>query len=604
MPIDDFKAELGPALTKALEDRGFTQLTPIQEAVLDERTRDHDLRLSSQTGSGKTVAIGIMLRELAARRSDRPSRRADKADKVERKTKAEPIALVLTPTRELAKQVDSELGWLYAPLGVRIASVTGGSSYGHEQRMLSAGPAFVVGTPGRMLDHLNRGTIDPSALGAIVLDEADRMLELGFREDLDAIFAKLPPGVRTHLVSATFPREIERLANRVQKAPLHLEGTRLGEANEDIEHVLHVVHAHERFSALVNLLLALTTDARALVFAKTRAEVGELGDQLTEAGFRVATLSGEMEQRERNRALAAFKSESVSVLVATDVAARGIDVSAVDRVVHYSAPTEADAYTHRSGRTGRAGRRGTSHVLVAPRELVRVRRVLETAGVTFRLEPVPTQDEAEAIVRERIYATLTADAEPITDERVLHLARRLATEGSADGDGDILARLLAHSDLARAPAPREVTTVAPRPADSRRERRPERGDRGDREPRRGDRGADGDRSWVSFKVTWGSTHGADPRRLLAMVCRRGGIGSKEVGAIRIGPLWSIVDVDAKVASTFATAAGQPDPRDKRVTIRPDRGPPPREQRPPPRGADRHRGPPKRAGDKPQRKGFR
>ncbi len=593
MEIGQLAEVLGPEIEGALHKKGYTTLTPIQEAVLAPDTAGQDLRITSQTGSGKTVAIGLILRALAPRR---PLPR--------------PLALVVVPTRELARQVQEELTWLYAGFGARIACLTGGSSYKLELRALSSEPVVVVGTPGRVVDHLDRGSLDPADVEAIVLDEADRMLEMGFREDLEKIFAKLPEGHRTHLASATFPREVERLANRVQKGPLHVEGTPLNSANVDIEHVVHLVLLHERFAALVNLLLE-ELDPRAIVFAKTRAEVAELSTELGRAGFKVATLSGELEQRERNRALAAFRDGDVSILVATDVAARGIDVAAVDRVIHFTAPTEPDAYTHRSGRTGRAGRRGTSHVLVAPRELARVRRVMEQARVSARLAPVPTQDAVLALRAERLYAELSSESEeaaPALEEHLMALASRLAT---SPDPARVIVRLLARSDVARLPAPREVTPVTPERRESRDERgRADRGhdrdrdrgrERGGERDVRGGRERDRERGgesrregggWVPFRVTWGAMHGADPRRLLAMVCRRGGIQSNAVGAIRIQPHFSVVDVAASEAAAFEEAAGQPDPRDRRVMIRPDRGPalPPRDRSPgpPSKGPREHR----------------
>ncbi|HSQ65591.1 MAG TPA: DEAD/DEAH box helicase, partial [Polyangiaceae bacterium] len=342
---------LRPAFAAALEKKGFSSLTSVQQAVLEPALAGRDLRITSQTGSGKTLAIGLVV--------------ADMVDGVTA-TKggvAKPRVMVVAPTRELAKQVEEELAWLYAAAGASVTSVTGGASIRDERRALAGGPAVVVGTPGRLLDHLKRGGIDASQVGAIVLDEADRMLDLGFREDLLAILEHAPPERRTHLVSATFPRDVRALADRVQKEPAHVEGTKLGTANTDIEHVIHLVDSRQRLDAIVNLLLA-TPEAQTLVFARTRADVAHMTRDLEHAGFSVGSLSGEMEQAARNRALAAFKRGSLHALIATDVAARGIDVQDIARVIHAEPPSDADAYTHRSGRTGRAGRKGTSSILV------------------------------------------------------------------------------------------------------------------------------------------------------------------------------------------------------------------------------------------------
>ncbi|HTU62682.1 MAG TPA: DEAD/DEAH box helicase, partial [Polyangiales bacterium] len=357
MSLAEFAELLRPELLNALERKGFTSLTAVQQVVLDPELAGRDLRVTSQTGSGKTVAIGLTLREL-------PLAAAAAQSGV-----ARPVALVVTPTRELAQQVEQELAWLYADAGVRVACTTGGASYRTEQRAFARGPGIVVGTPGRLLDHLRRGAIDPSQVGALVLDEADRMLELGFREDLLAIIELMPETRLTHLVSATFPRALSSLADRIQRDPAHVEGTILGEANTDIDHVIHIVDPAERGAAIMNLLLAHPDD-QTLVFVRMRSDASELAALLSRAGFAASGLSGDMEQAARNRALRGFREGELRVLVATDVAARGIDVQGVTRVLHAEPPTDPDAYTHRSGRTGRAGRKGVSALLLAPSRIV------------------------------------------------------------------------------------------------------------------------------------------------------------------------------------------------------------------------------------------
>ncbi len=576
MEPQSFEDLVGPALASALQKRGFAALTPVQLAMLAPDLAGRDLRVSSQTGSGKTVAIGFAIRALAE--GPAPAERGI----------ARPRALVVVPTRELAKQVDEELTWLFAPLHARVASATGGADIRDERRAFAAGPAVVVGTPGRMLDHLNRGSIDPSHLGAVVLDEADRMLDLGFRDELEAILEHAPEGHRTHLVSATFPREVLSLANRVQKDPAQIQGTPLGTANADIDHLVHLVAPHDRIGAIVNLLLS-TPGAQTLVFARTRADVAQITSELAEAGFDVRALSGEMEQGERNRALAAFKRGTLHALVATDVAARGIDVQDIARVVHAEAPTDADSYTHRAGRTGRAGRKGTSSVMTSPAGLARVSQLLRRAGVRFRVEPIPSAADLRRAGDERLLAELTAETtdEEKSNPRLDTIAARLAETGDV---ARTIARLLAKAHVAAGPEPREVRVlqtplererpVRPHPRDdargpratpmhrdaerhagpaARRERRD-----GPREPREVVDGG----GWVPFRFTWGKeAWPADPRRLLAMACRRGGIQAGDIGAIHVGRTHSVVNVASTVAEGFARAASEHDPRDPRVAIR-------------------------------------
>ncbi len=556
---------LGPALARAFADKKYTALTAVQEAVLDPSHKGRDLRISSQTGSGKTVALGLVIR-----------------DAVE-KGEGAPRALVIEPTRELAKQVEDELAWLFGHQGSRVASVTGGASYRDERRALDAKPAIVVATPGRLLDHLSRGGINASQVKAVVLDEADRLLDMGFREDLETILSHVPEGRRTHLVSATFPRDVQALADKVQSDPVHVMGTQLGVANADIEHVVHLVDARDRLSALINLLLA-APDAQTLVFARTRADVATFASELDVAGFSVRPLSGEMQQRERERALAAFKRGELHALIATDVAARGIDVQDISRVIQLEPPTDADTYTHRSGRTGRAGRKGTAVLLVSPPALARTRFLLRRAGVTAKFAPVPSPDEIKRASIERVFEDLTGpnpQGFAGFDDATWGLAKRLAS--SADVPRTI-ARLLAHTRFAGVAEPRPVRALnAP---DDERPRAPAR-------PRDGNETAKRAQTFVPFQVTWGREHGADPRRLLALMCRRGEVDRQSIGAIQVGARVSTVEVAADVAGAFAARASRPDARDDRVRIFPATA----EKKPAPAGDAR---PKKPAPKKPER----
>lgn len=403
------------------------------------------------------------------------------------------------------------------------------------------------------------------------------MLDMGFREEIEAIMAATPESRRTHLVSATFPREVKRLADSVQQDPAIVEGTPLGTANLDIEHVIHLVQPNQRLHAIVNLLLA-SPGAQTLIFARTRADVAEIADHLGEAGFMIGMLSGEMEQAERNRALGAFKNGRLDALVATDVAARGIDVQDVARVIHAEPPGDPDAYTHRSGRTGRAGKKGTSSVLVRPAELAKTQRLLERARVRYRFEGVPSADDIKNARDEHLHAALTADdaddaAAP--DERDLALAARLAD--TAD-PVRVIARLVARTRRGGV-EPREISAIEPpRPRAERPHReRPERAPRSEAERTGGPGG------FVPFRISWGRAHGADARRLVAMLCRRGGIDGRAIGAIKVGPTYSIVEVSSVVAEAFERATKDVDPRDPRVMIRRyNDGPPPaRPNRPAP-----------------------
>ncbi|MBX3464412.1 MAG: DEAD/DEAH box helicase, partial [Planctomycetes bacterium] len=387
------------ALIPALQRRGFTRLTEVQRAVLAAWDGARDLRITSQTGSGKTVALGFALAPgLAARPATGPT------------------TLVIAPTRELAMQVKEELGWLFADLPHgHCEVVTGGTSLVRERQQLRQRPSVLVGTPGRLLDHLREGALDVSSVTQLVLDEADQMLDLGFRDELDAILGQLPAARRTHLVSATFPPEVLDLADRFQRDPILVEGSAQGQAHGDIEHVVHRIGPREHYAALVNLLL-LAGEERTLVFVRTRENTATLADKLAADGFAAMPLHGELAQAQRTRTLAAFRRGSVRTLVATDVAARGLDIGSVTAVVHVHPPIDAATYVHRSGRTGRAGQKGRSILLVPKGIEPRARRLLREAGVAARLEPLPGAAAVQARQLERAVAgaraALDAGASP------------------------------------------------------------------------------------------------------------------------------------------------------------------------------------------------
>ncbi len=513
-------------LATAMRARGFEQLTPVQQAVLEPEAAGRDLRISSQTGSGKTVAIGLLLAEHVSERVPREGSART----------ATPRALVIAPTRELAVQLARELTWLYADLGARVGVVTGGVPMERELRILASSPDVLVGTPGRLHDNLRRRTLALSSIEALVLDEADELLDMGFEEDLDAILGHAPAERRTHLVSATFAPAVVALADRMQRAPRRVEGTPLGAANVDIEHVAVLVGTTPRLDAVVNVLLA-NPDEKTLVFVRTRADASALAEELAAAGFASRALHGDMTPRERTTTFQDFRTGAVRVLVATDVAARGLDVHDVGRVLQVDLPENADVFTHRSGRTGRAGRRGTNVLLVPEGARARAHAILRGARVKVRFEPGP---DARAI-REAADARLArALDESIAAGDAEHGEHALAEALLAGRDPrDVVAFLLARSKHAGPCEPREV--VAPR--------------------------TDRSGAFVAFQVSWGADRGADPRRLLALVCRRGGLGRADVGSIRVGPRSSFVDVAEEVAQRFDAAVRRPDRRDPHVRFR-------------------------------------
>lgn len=542
-------------LREAMRRRGFSDLTAVQRAVLEADLDDRDLRISSQTGSGKTVALGLVLAKALA--AGPRARRA-------------PTALVITPTRELAAQVQKELEWLLENIDdAAVDVVTGGTSVSMERKRLARTPRVVVGTPGRLLDHMKGGALDCGGITQLVLDEADQMLDMGFREELEAILDGMPSERRTHLVSATFAPEVRRLADRYQKDPVFVQGTKLGAANEDIEHVAYIARFHERYDALVNLLLMAqaesepdTEAARTLIFVRTRADTAEVAEQLLRDGFQAQPLSGDLPQAQRTRTLEGFRSGRVPLLVATDVAARGLDVPEVATVVHLDPPTDSEVYTHRSGRTGRAGRKGRSVILVPPQTQRRVQRLLSDAKVTVSWRDVPTADKVRRAflkqTRRSLHAALTTEVAP--EQAHLDYAARLLEEHDPVR---LVATLLARTELEPPCEPRELSPGRPDPR-SMAQGAP-RGAR-DRwappsEPRSGPEGG-----FVRFFINYGGRQGAAPNRILALVCRRGGIDGNAVGSIDIRDNGTTFDVRSDVAVQFEAAAQRPDPREPKLRI--------------------------------------
>jgi ATP-dependent RNA helicase DeaD len=507
---------LPPLLREALAARGYELPTPVQAHVLEAEAEGRDLIVSAQTGSGKTVAFGLAIApQLLAADGTLPYA-------------LKPKALVIAPTRELALQVSRELLWLYGKAGARIATCVGGMDPSKERRNLSHGSHVVVGTPGRLRDHLERGALDLSQLAVAVLDEADEMLDMGFREDLEEILDATPEGRRTLLFSATMPRPIVALARRYQKDALRISTVGEERGHGDIAYQAMTVAPADIEHAVVNLLRLHEADS-ALLFCATRDNVRRLHSSLTERGFNAVALSGEHSQNERNTALQALRDGRARVLVATDVAARGIDLPNLSLVIHVELPRDAETLQHRSGRTGRAGKKGIAVLVVPYPRRKRVESVLRGARIEAEWIKPPSPEDIARGDRERMLAALLAPAE--VDEEDLALARELLAHKSAEE----IAAALVRTHRARLPAAEELADAgaAPRP-------RPE-----------GPRPGFEDTIW--FRMDVGRRHNADPRWILPLLCRRGHITKSEIGAIRIAAGETLFEVPRAVAARFAAA---------------------------------------------------
>ncbi len=482
-------------LASALAAKGYETLTAVQLAVLADGVAGRDLLVSAQTGSGKTVAFGLAIAPEILNGSDRLLY----ADR--------PMALVVAPTRELALQVKRELEWLYGPAGAQVASCVGGMDYRNEKRALDRGAHIVVGTPGRLRDHIERKSLDLSGLKAAILDEADEMLDLGFSEDLEFILGAAPEERRTLMFSATVPREIEKLAGTFQRDALRIMAQGEARQHVDIEYRALSVASRDKEHAIFNMLRFYEAQA-ALVFCKTRANVSHLYARMANRGFQVVALSGELSQAERTHALQALRDGRARVCIATDVAARGIDLPGLDLVIHFDLPSNSETLLHRSGRTGRAGRKGVSALIVPPAEAKKAQRLLAGAKVTADWGKAPGAEEVQAREDLRVmeHAHLGQD---VGDEA--EMAAALLSQYGPDNVAAAFIRLWREGRSA--PEVLSDTTTPPAAAAPR-----ERGDFGPS---------------VWFRLSVGHTGRAEARWLLPKICEAVGITKDSIGAIRV-----------------------------------------------------------------------
>ncbi len=508
---------LGDALTA----RGYSCLTPVQSAVLQDEAIGRDLIVSAQTGSGKTVAFGIAI--------------ADDLIGPEHVLPAfdGPLALIIAPTRELALQVSRELMWLYGKAGVRVATCVGGMDASKERRSLRDGPQIVVGTPGRLRDHLERGALELGALRAVVLDEADEMLDMGFREDLEEILDATSDQRRTLLFSATMPAQITRLAKRYQRDALRISTMGEERGHGDIAYQVVTVSPSEIEHAVVNLLRFHEAET-AMLFCATRENVRRLHAILQERGFAVVALSGEHSQSERNHALQALRDRRARVCVATDVAARGIDLPTLSLVIHVEIPRDAEALQHRSGRTGRAGKKGTAVLIVPYNRRRRVDGMLRGARINAAWIEAPSAEDIRQSDRQRLLEALLQPAD--FDEEDRAIAQQLLAERAPE---DIAAALVrAHRKAL--PEAEELLSASP---DAR---------QADHQQRH--RGGFEDVVW--FRMDIGRRQNADPRWVLPLLCRRGHITRNEIGAIRISANETHFQIPRAIAQKFTSAVAR------------------------------------------------
>ena len=567
---DDGFAALGidPGLLATLAEVGYEEPTPIQREAIPPLLERRDVLAEAPTGTGKTAAFALpAIQRLAA---------LDGRD-------GPPRALVLVPTRELAMQVAEAIHRYGHAFGTRVLPVYGGQAIGQQLRVLRRGVDVIVATPGRAVDHLTRGSLDLGAIELVVLDEADEMLDMGFAEDLHTVLGATPAGRQTALFSATISPQIARMAKRHLRDPVRVTVPRQRRGRDEgsarLRQVAYVVRRADKPAAL-GRILDLEDPASALVFARTRGEVDDLAEQLAGHGHDAAGLHGGMSQEQRDRVMGRFRDGSLEVLVATDVAARGLDIERVSHVVNYDIPPNAEAYIHRTGRTGRAGREGVAITLVEPREHRLLRNIETATRSRLQLEQIPTvadlRERRLEVLRATLRETLLGDGldrfravvEPLAEEfdlveiALAAVSVAAATEGrGGKADTEIAPARLFDDDR----GPRRVVDPPStgRPGGQLRPR-PTGG------PGRVDTPHGGSGAWTRLYVGAGRRVGMRPGDLVGAITNEADVPGSAIGAIQIADGFSLVDVAESAAEDILRAMRGATIRGRKVPFRRDR----------------------------------
>lgn len=527
--------EINEQLLQGIEDMGFVEMTEIQERAIPQLMMGGDLIGKSQTGTGKTVAFAI------------PA--ITKLDPSIKKVQV----LVLCPTRELAVQVSDEFKKvLKYQKGIKVLPIFGGASIEAQIRDLKSGVQIVVGTPGRVMDHMRRKTLKLSDVSMVVLDEADEMLNMGFREDIELILDEIAHEIQTVLFSATMPKPILKIAETYQKNPVLVEISPKNMVATSIEQKYFNINDHHKFEALTRLL-DVYKPQRSLIFCNTKKYVDEITDDLKKLGYSVDKIHGDMRQMSRMAVLKDFSRGNLNILVATDVAARGIDVDDVDIVFNYDVPDNEEYYVHRIGRTGRAGKSGISLTLARSRDQFRLKKITDYTKKSIERDLIPTSavinDIKIAHFHERFKIRADKGAEKGTLETYVKIIDELVEKGYT---AETIAAVLLQAQLPLSEA-EDLNTIERRPrrTDSapRRDGRDGRDGRGRRDGGARDGGARraGPEKTKRLFISVGEKDHAQKRDILGAICGECGIPSSAVGNIDMYDKFTFVDVDEEQA---------------------------------------------------------
>jgi ATP-dependent RNA helicase DeaD len=515
-------------IVKAMKDRGYEKLTPVQEEVSKESYSGLDLLVSAQTGSGKTIAFGFVIVDNLLENS--------KSFKIPKS----PEALIIVPTRELALQVKNELSWLLASSEAKIVSCVGGMDIRTERRNLETKPNIVVGTPGRLRDHIERDYFNVSNIKTVVLDEADEMLDMGFREDLEAILDTTPKERQTLMFSATVSKGIANLAKRYQKEAVRISVGKSNSQHVDIDYRAYKIIMSDQENAIINTLRYYEA-TNAIIFCATRIAVNHMTSRLTNRGISAVALSGELSQNERNMALQAMRTSKARVCVATDVAARGLDLPNLDLVIHADIPRTSDTLLHRSGRTGRAGRKGVCAVLVPQNRSRIAERLFAQANIKPTWALPPSRDEILKEDRKRIVENKILE-DPITDdERVFvnELTKKNSIEQLAVAYYRLIGKNLSAPEDLRNPSDKDNTASS----------------------------KNGFNDSIWFELSVGKEDTAEPRWLVAMLCKAGNLSKRDIGSIKIQPKVTLIEISEEKSTTLKALANEKKPIERHIMVR-------------------------------------
>ena len=542
---------LDAKLLDALTALGYEEPTPIQRQAIPILLTGKDLVGLAATGTGKTAAFALpLLQRIAAN-----------------PVKQKPGSLILVPTRELAMQVAEAVHKYGRPFNTRVLPVYGGAAFGQQARALDHGVDVVVATPGRALDHIRRGTLKLAGVGTVVLDEADEMLDMGFADDIEAILGETPKQRQTMLFSATMPPRIEAIARAHLTNPATLrvaqEKVTPGEGPR-VRQTAYIVPRAHKLAALARVL-DVEAPTAALVFCRTRTEVDELAETLAARGYRPEALHGGLSQEQRDRVMRLFRAGTADLLVATDVAARGLDVEHLTHVVNFHVPAEAEAYVHRIGRVGRAGREGVAITLAEPKEHRTLRNIERATGQKIEISRVPTVADLRARQMELTRASLREAIIAGDSDQYRVIVEALA------GEYDLMDIVLAAVKLAHVAGigdgegpEEEIPSTLPDPRD-----RPRGGDDRRGPPRRDDRQRHGP-AMARIFVTAGRDAGISPRDLVGAIAHSAGVPGQDIGMVDIADRFSIVEVPADAADYVIECLQGVRIRGRRVNVRRDR----------------------------------